>query len=96
MTVRTGSAIFSGLLEQAAAYLDETGTPAVEYLALLRDRAPKLFSLRHTATSEQTIATTWTISLNRIRADVPIAQDLLCLCAFLAPDILPRSLITCP
>ena len=80
-------------LEQAAAYLEETSTPAADYLDLLRDRGPELFALGRSVTSEQTIATTWTLSLDRIRAQTPAAQDLLALCAFLAPDDLPRSLL---
>jgi tetratricopeptide (TPR) repeat protein len=81
-------------LEQAAAYLEETSTPADDYLDLLRDRAPELLALGQSANAEQTIATTWTVSLDRIRAQAPAAQDLLTLCAFLAPEDLPRSLLT--
>jgi tetratricopeptide (TPR) repeat protein len=81
-------------LEQAAAYLEETGTPVGEYVALLRDRAPDLFALGRPATSEQTIATIWTVALERIRATTPLGMDLLGLCAFLSPDDLPRELLT--
>jgi hypothetical protein len=81
-------------LEQAAAYLEETTTTPREYLELLRDRAKELFALGHPATSEQTIATTWTVSLKRLRSEAPAAEDLLNLCAFLAPDDLPRALLT--
>jgi NB-ARC domain len=80
-------------LEQAAAYLVENSTPVGEYLELLRDRGPELFALGQPATSEQTIATTWAVSLDRIAIETPPAQDLLSLCAFLAPDDLPRSLL---
>src|SRR6266508_1798318 len=37
---------------------------------------------------------TWTLALDRIRAHNPVAQDLLSLCAFLAPEDLPRALLT--
>jgi tetratricopeptide (TPR) repeat protein len=80
-------------LEQAAAYLEETTTTPGEYLGLLRDRAKELFALGRPASSEQTIATTWTVALDRIRTQAPAAEDLLCLCAFLAPDDLPRALL---
>jgi len=80
-------------LEQAAAYLEETGIPPGEYLELLHDRAPELFALGQPATTEQTIATTWTVSLERIHANSPAAQDLLTLFAFLAPDNIPRDLL---
>jgi tetratricopeptide (TPR) repeat protein len=81
-------------LEQAAAYLEATATPPAAYLDLLATRAPQLFALgAQPGSSEQTIASTWTVSLHRLRKEAPDAQDLLRLCAFLAPDELPRSLI---
>jgi tetratricopeptide (TPR) repeat protein len=80
-------------LEQAAAYLEETAIDAGEYLDLLADRAPELFALGQSATTEQTIATTWTVSLDRVRTEAPLAEDLLRLAAFLAPDDLPRALL---
>ncbi|HEY2958190.1 MAG TPA: FxSxx-COOH system tetratricopeptide repeat protein [Actinomycetota bacterium] len=80
-------------LEQAAAYLEQTHTPPGEYLELLATRARELFALGRPASSDQTIATTWTVSLDRLRADAPAAGDLLRLCAFLAPDDIPRELL---
>jgi tetratricopeptide (TPR) repeat protein len=80
-------------LEQAAAYLEETSTSPSDYLALLQVRGPDLFALGQPATSEQTIATTWAVSLDRIRTTTPVAEDLLALCAFLGPDDLPRNLL---
>jgi tetratricopeptide (TPR) repeat protein len=77
-------------LEQAAAYLEETTTTPADYLELLHDRAEELFALGRPAGSE---LTTWTIALDRIKTQTPVAEDLLCLCAFLAPDDLPRSLL---
>ena len=81
-------------LEQAAAYLDETSISIGDYLGLLRDRARELFALGRPATTEQTIATTWTVALQRLSEQTPAAEDLLCLCAFLAPDEIPRDLPT--
>jgi tetratricopeptide (TPR) repeat protein len=80
-------------LEQAAAYLEETTTTPADYLELLRDRAGELFALDRPTGSQQTIATTWTVALDRIRTEAAAAEDLLCLCAFLAPDDVPRSLL---
>ena len=79
-------------LEQAAAYLQQTGTAPGGYLDLLATRAGELFALGRLATSEQTIATTWTVSLHRLRDQTPGAEDLLALCAFLAADDIPRAL----
>jgi tetratricopeptide (TPR) repeat protein len=80
-------------LEQAAAYLDETTTSPSEYLALLDTHGSRLFTLGRPTTTEQTITTTWTVSLQRLRAQMPAAEDLLTLCAFLAPDEIPRTLL---
>jgi tetratricopeptide (TPR) repeat protein len=81
-------------LEQAAAYLAHTHTPVDEYLELLHTRAHELFALGHPATSEQTIATIWTVSLQRLRSEAPPAEDLLRLCAFLTPEDIPRRLFS--
>jgi tetratricopeptide (TPR) repeat protein len=80
-------------LEQAAAYLEETGTTAREYLELLHEHEPQLLALGRPVNSEQTIATTWTVSLERLKTEAPAAEDLLCLCAFLAPDDVPHALL---
>jgi tetratricopeptide (TPR) repeat protein len=80
-------------LEQAAAYMEETPTTPAEYLELLRDQAKELFALGRPTGSQQTIATTWTVALDRIRTETPAAEDLLCLCAYLGPDDMPRSLL---
>jgi tetratricopeptide (TPR) repeat protein len=80
-------------LEQAAAYLEQTHTPPGTYLELLATRARELFALGRPATSERTIATTWNVSLQRLHTEAPAAEDLLRLCAFLAPDDVPRTLL---
>jgi tetratricopeptide (TPR) repeat protein len=79
-------------LEQAAAYLEETAIGVSDYLDLLGERAQELFALGQ-PTSEQTIATIWTLALQRLREQTPAAEDLLVLCAYLAPDDIPRSLL---
>ena len=80
-------------LEQAAAYLEATSTPPGEYVQLLRERAPELFALGRPSDHPQTIATTWSASLRLLRQRTPVAEDLLLLCAFLAPDDIPRSML---
>jgi tetratricopeptide (TPR) repeat protein len=81
-------------LEQAAAYLEATATSPGAYLDLLVTRARELFALSgQPGSTEQTIATTWTVSLDRLRKEAPNAEDLLRLCAFLAPDDLPRAVL---
>jgi tetratricopeptide (TPR) repeat protein len=79
-------------LEQAAAYMDETHTLPADYLALYREHSAELLALGEPLTTEQTVATTWQVALDRVRATIA-AQELLSLCAFLAPDDIPRALL---
>jgi tetratricopeptide (TPR) repeat protein len=81
-------------LEQAAAYLEETGTSPEEYCTLLQERALELLALGRPFGSDHTTATAWTISLDRVEDRSPVSRDLLSLCAFLGPDYLPRTLLT--
>jgi tetratricopeptide (TPR) repeat protein len=82
-------------LEEAAAYLEETGTGLDEYLELVRERARELFGLAQPPEDEhgdqRRVATVWSLSLDRVHQQVPAAEALLSLCAFLAPEI-PRGL----
>jgi hypothetical protein len=78
-------------LEQAAAYIEETAISPAGYLALLGERAAELLSLGHPTDSEHTVATTWTVALQRLHDQAPAAVDLLRLCAFLAPDDIPSA-----
>ncbi|MGR7027319.1 FxSxx-COOH system tetratricopeptide repeat protein [Geodermatophilus sp. URMC 62] len=84
-------------LEEAAAYLEETQDDLGNYLQLVRDRARELFGQEPDAEDEagdrRRVATVWTVSLDRVHADVPAAGALLNLYAFLAPDV-PRRLPT--
>jgi tetratricopeptide (TPR) repeat protein len=81
-------------LEQAAAYLEETAAGPGDYLALLGAHGSELLALGRPGNTEQTIATTWTVALERVRELAPVAEDLLRLCAHLAPDAIPRALLT--
>jgi tetratricopeptide (TPR) repeat protein len=78
-------------LDQAAAFLQNTGWPLARYLEQLRSEPGKLLDLRGLADDERTIAKTWMVALNRLR-EVRGAEELLTLCAFLAPDDLSRTL----
>jgi len=81
-------------LEQAAAYLDQTGLPADEYLDLLRSRAADLYRRGRVSSRADTVATLWDISLDRVHAESPAALQLLEVCAYLAPEPVPLDLFT--
>jgi tetratricopeptide (TPR) repeat protein len=82
-------------LEEAAAYLEETGVGLDEYLQLVRDRSRELFGLDQPPADDhgdqRRVATVWSLSLERVHREASAAEALLNLCAFLAPDI-PRGL----
>src|SRR5664280_761422 len=84
-------------LEEAAAYLDEAQVGVRDYLRLLQYRSRELFALHGPAAEQDAdhrrVGTVWSLSLDRVRQDEPLAEALLNLCAFLAPD-LPRDLPT--
>jgi tetratricopeptide (TPR) repeat protein len=79
-------------LEQAGAYVEETGVAASAYVEKLRQRPEKIFAEGQPPDYEQTVLTTWQVSLDRIRQDSLDAVDLLNLCAYLSPDAIPDEL----
>ena len=79
-------------LEQAAAYLEETGTSVRDYLRLLGERAGELLGLGELTDHPDTVASTWALSLARAQTEAPAATALLALCAFLGADDIPRAL----
>jgi tetratricopeptide (TPR) repeat protein len=81
-------------LEQAAAYMEQTRTSVPDYLELLGERTEELLELGELIDHPDTVASTWALSLARAQAEAPAAQALLALCAFVAPDDIPRTLPT--
>jgi tetratricopeptide (TPR) repeat protein len=79
-------------LAEAAAYIEQTQITIDEYLELVRGRAVELFGLDQPSGAQRRVATVWSLSLERIRAEAPLAEALLQLCAFLAPEDIPRTL----
>jgi len=81
-------------LEQAGAYVEQTHTSLGGYIELLTKRGGELLGLGAPLDYQHTVASTWTVALEQVRAQAPAAEDLLNLCAFLAPDDLPRTLLS--
>jgi len=84
-------------LEQAAAYLEHTGMPLAEYLALFRRRRDELLKLGEPTAYQGTVDTTWQLAIEQIAAIRPGGRAgvaLLRLCAFLAPEGIPLDLFT--
>ncbi len=77
-------------LEQAGAYIEESGTTLVNYLELFQERSGELLSRGQQPGYQATVATTWEISLQQLSQS---AADLMSLFTFLAPDDIPRSFL---
>jgi tetratricopeptide (TPR) repeat protein len=81
-------------LEQAGAYVAATGTVSLSHYAALFDtRALELLKRGQPLGYQHTVATIWSLALQRLRETEPAAVDLLILASFLAPDDLPLPLL---
>jgi tetratricopeptide (TPR) repeat protein len=78
-------------LDQAGALLAETGMPVREYIGLLAERFTKIMALGKSADYPESVTAAWQISVERVRAQLPQAQELLRCCAFFGPDPIPRD-----
>jgi tetratricopeptide (TPR) repeat protein len=79
-------------LAEAAAYIEETQVSLEDYLQLVQEQEAELLGFAQPTGAERRVATVWSLSLERVREEAPAAEDLLQLCAFLAPDDIPRAL----
>ncbi len=82
-------------LDQAGAYIEETQCSFGEYLQMYRTHRKKLLVERGLQTTNypNSVATTWSLSFQKVEQANPAAAELLRLCAFLAPDMIPEELI---
>ena len=81
-------------LEQAGAYIAASGITLKEYLELFQTRRRELWGVEANPENyEHTVAATWSLNLEQAEQEAPGAAALLNLCAFLAPDAIPRSLL---
>ena len=80
-------------LEQAGAYIRGSGIKLTDYLARFRKYQAEMLKLGKPADYLETVATTWNISFQAVKASSQAGADLLVLCSFFAPDDIPRSLI---
>ena len=84
-------------LDQAGAYIEETGCSLAEYQRLYQRRRANLLAERRGQLVDDhplPVATTWSLSFAQVEQNNPAAADLLRLCAFLAPDAIPEEIIT--
>ena len=80
-------------LEQAAAYAARQRLPLARYLELLEGRRAELLAVGKPLAYHGTVDATFTLALDQLRSVNPAAGQLVELCALLAPDELPLSLL---
>jgi hypothetical protein len=80
-------------LEQAAAYMQATGTPLARYLPLFRARQADLLARGDALGHPKHTAATLGLALSHLEGDAPAAAGLLRLLAFLAPEPVPLGLL---
>ena len=80
-------------LQQAASYCEQNGKTLAGYLALFRDTRRQSRLLAAGGDGEETVATTWAVSIDQVRQNNPAAAVLLDVLAYLAPDAIPRALL---
>ncbi|MFJ3669814.1 FxSxx-COOH system tetratricopeptide repeat protein [Streptomyces sp. NPDC090106] len=80
-------------LDQAGAWLAETGTPVDLYLAALEEQALQVMSLGRPANYPEPVGATWNVSIERLKERSPAAVRLLQLCAFFAAEPISMTLL---
>jgi len=83
-------------LDQAGAYIEETNCSLSRYLSLYQTRRASLLKRRGglVADHPEPVATTWSLSFERVEQTNQLASELLRFCAFLYPEDIPEELIT--
>jgi RecA/RadA recombinase len=80
-------------LEQAAAYMQATGTSLARYLRLFQKRRADLLARGDTPEHPADVAATLGLALSRLEKEAPAAAGLLRLLACLAPEPVPLTLL---
>ncbi|HEU5382398.1 MAG TPA: tetratricopeptide repeat protein [Ktedonobacteraceae bacterium] len=83
-------------LDQAGAYIEEKGCSLGEYLQVYQIHRKVLLSRRGLQVTNypDSVATTWSLSFQKVERANRAAAELLRLCAFLEPDSIPVDLIS--
>jgi hypothetical protein len=83
-------------LDQAGAFVEESACGLSAYLDLYRERRAKLLERRGSSTSSHpdSVAATFALAFEKIEQASPAASDVLRLCAFLSPDVIPEEIFT--
>jgi tetratricopeptide (TPR) repeat protein len=93
------SRVLDGLplaLDQAGAYIQAESCSLQNYLQLYHTRRQELLRTRGNFSEHYpaSVATTWSLSFEKVKQANPASAELLNFCAFLAPDAIPEKLLT--
>jgi tetratricopeptide (TPR) repeat protein len=80
-------------IEQAGAWLQQTGMPAADYLEQLQTQPTRVLALGEVANYPLSAVTAWNMSIKRLQERSPAAARLLQLCAFFSPDPISMALL---
>lgn len=80
-------------LEQAGAYMEQTGMSLSDYIKLFQRRRRDLLNRGEPTAYEGRLDTTWQLAFDRVAQRSQAAVELLRLISFLAPDAIPLELL---
>lgn len=80
-------------LEQACAFVDETGMQVQQYLTLFRRNHDRLLTRGAPSGHRTNVATSWRLLFERVRAQSPLAATVLEVSAFLSADGVPLRIL---
>ena len=82
-------------LEQACAYIETTGITLIDYHGFFQSRLKELWEDENPPLDyPQSVAATWSLTMDNVIKESPEAADLLNLCAFLAPDEISLEMLS--
>jgi tetratricopeptide (TPR) repeat protein len=83
-------------LDQAGAYIKGASCTLADYLLLYQKRRYDLLQIRGTFSNDYpaSVATTWSLSFEKMAQANPASTELLNFCAFLSPDAIPEEIFT--
>lgn len=82
-------------IDQAGAYVEETGCNLGDYFKFYKMHRKRLLRARgrDAVGHPEPVATTWSLSFEKVEQAHPAAAELLRFCAFLHPDTIPEAMI---
>jgi CO dehydrogenase nickel-insertion accessory protein CooC1 len=80
-------------VEQASAWLEQTGMPARVYVEQLNTQSTRILALNQPPDYPMPVVATWNLSFDRLKQRSPAAVRLLQLCAFFSPGPISMDLL---